>query len=183
MASINATDLSTLLPTDLDSTYNVIAFDSNGNTYQLELQSAVSQATTNLGCVCVKSATLSIANADILTLNTTPLELIPAQGAGTVIEVLNWVVKISNTTTPFATNTVLAITNPSGDADLGRDAGDVVLKSTVDKICAISTRTSPPVGDTQMIENEPVNITVLTGNPTAGTGDITVDILYRVITV
>lgn len=138
---------------------------------------------SNPSCICVKEASVDVTNAQILALNTTPIELIPAQGAGTVIEVLNWVVRIYDVVTPFATNTVLAITNPSGTADLGRDIADVILKSTVDRICAISTRTSPPVGDTQMIENEAVNLTVLTGDPTAGNGKMKVYVTYRVITL
>lgn len=183
MASIKVTDLATLLPEDIDSSYNVVVFDPSGNTNQVAFQAATHQANTNNGCICVKSASVDITNAQILALNTTPIQLIPAQGAGTVIQVLNWAVKIENTGTPFATNTVLAITHPSASADLGRDVADVVLKSTVDRTTAISIRTSPPVGETQMIENEPVNVTVLTGDPTAGSGNITVYVTYRVITL
>ncbi len=127
MATIKATDLATLLGTDIDSTYNTVVFDSSGNTYQVEFESATHQANDNNGCICVKEASLDVTNAQILALNTTPIELIPAQGAGTIIEVLNWVVRMYDVGTPFATNTVLAITNPSGTADLGRDAGDVVF--------------------------------------------------------
>ena len=181
MAEIAVTSLSSILPEDLTTSNSIVAFTSDGNTNQVNLFEAVNAANNNNGCLCVKEVSVTITNAQVLALNTTPIELIPAQGAGTVIEVLNWVVAVSGTGTPFATNNVLAITNPTGAADLGRDVADVVLKSTVDRVCAISTRTSPPVGETQMIANEPVVVTVLTGNPTAGTGAIKVMATYRVI--
>lgn len=41
---INATDLSTLLAEDVDSTYNAIIFKSSGDTYQVEFIQAVVDA-------------------------------------------------------------------------------------------------------------------------------------------
>ena len=132
--------------------------------------------TTYLGDI--QAVELQIATADVLTLNTVPIELIAAQGAGTYIEVLSVMVRVEYNSVAYATNTTLQITTagasvPQYDLD--------TLGATVDtgvKLSAVKT-TAP--ADTQLIANTAVNVTVSGGDPTAGNSDITIFATFRVL--
>ena len=133
------------------------------------------------GIECIQgTAKLTIASADVLTLNSTPIEIVAAPGAGYAIEVLNAVVSINFNTTPYATNIQLQLVNPSASNAL-------FAQNTLD--ASVATRRfltqQSPIGatDTQILENASLQVSVRTGNPTAGDSDITVYVTYRIITL
>src|SRR5574343_256683 len=61
------------------------------------------------GSGAILTATRTLTSAEILSLHTTPIEIIPAQGAGTFISVLYVVYYMQYNTTPYATDTTLRI--------------------------------------------------------------------------
>ena len=128
----------------------------------------------------ILEASVTIASADVLILNTTPIEIVAAPGAGFAIEVFNTVVSINFNTTPYATNIQLQLVNPSAsNALFAQNALDA----------SVATRRfliqQSPIGatDTQILENASLQVSVKTGNPTAGDSDITVYVTYRIITL
>jgi len=183
MATIKATDLATLLATNIDSTYNVVVFDSSGETYQVEFEAATHQANTNNDCICIKQASLTIPSADVLQLNTTPLTIVPAQGVGTAIEVLSACVSIDYGTTPYATNVGLSLRCDDGGSVEPQVISLTALNASTSSIRKLAVDSTFAAADSQILENIPLEVYVPTGNPTAGDSDITVYVTYRVITL
>jgi len=181
MADINIQDLATLSPSAIDSNYYGLVFESNGDTNKVVFEDAVAQANANNGCVCLQEATLTIATADVLQLNSTPLTIVAAQGAGTAIEVISASLQIDFNTTAYATNTTITLIS-SGATD---PQADNSIDATVARIGRFRNRhtSGASATATQLIENADLLVTVETGDPTAGDSDITVSVLYRVITL
>jgi len=137
----------------------------------------VSQNNTG-NCACIKEASLTIATADVLTLNSAPIEIVAAPGAGFAIEVLSANVSMTYNSSAYATNTnIIVKTNGATDEQYG--AG--VLNATVDMQKKLQEITTTTATDTQIIENASIQASVRTGNPTAGNSDIKVYLTYRII--
>ena len=134
------------------------------------------------GIECIQgTAKLTIASADVLTLNTTPLTIVAAQGVGTAIEVISASVKIDFNTTAYATNTTLQLISPGG-ATLVQATTTTVLAVTQNTHTGF-IRTAPVASGGSIFENTALTVNVFNGNPTAGDSDITVYITYRIITL
>ena len=181
MAQISVTALSALLPEDVTASHQIIVFTQDGNTERVAFDGAVSQSNSNKGCECIKSASLTIASADVLQLNSTPLTIVAAQGVGTAIEVISASVKIDFNTTAYATNTTLQLISPGG-ATLVQATTTTVLAVTQNTHTGF-IRTAPIASGGSIFENTELTVNVFNGNPTAGDSDITVYVLYRVITL
>jgi hypothetical protein len=133
------------------------------------------------GIECIQgTAKLTIASADVLTLNSTPLTIVAATGVGTAIEVISANVLMTYNTTAYATNTNIIIKN-SGATD--EQFGAAILNATVNMQKKLQEVTTSTATDTQIIENTSLQVSVRTGNPTAGDSDIAVYITYRIITL
>jgi hypothetical protein len=130
------------------------------------------------GVFCIGgSAELTIASADVLTLNSTPLIIVSAV-SGYSIEVISASVKIDFGTTAYATNTFIQlITNGATTAQYGTGILNATV-ATTKKLPEISTTTATT---TQLIANADLQVSVKTGNPTAGDSDITIFVNYRLI--
>jgi hypothetical protein len=125
-----------------------------------------------------KDTSITIASADVLTLSSSQIEIIPPQGAGTAIEVISASIKINFNTTAYATNTTIAIGNLT--------TTDIMfslpcLDSTVETMRSLILNQATSVTDTQILENASIVVGVSGGNPTAGDSDIKVYVRYRVI--
>lgn len=130
------------------------------------------------GVVCLGgSASLTIASADVLTLNTTPITIVGAV-SGYAIEVVSASVKIDFNSSAYATNTTLQLICSGADVDQLKSAS---LNSTVSKIDLFLKGSSASSAQTRLIENADLNISVASGDPTAGDSDITVYVHYRLI--
>lgn len=127
----------------------------------------------------------SITNAQMLALNTTPIELIAAPGAGKLIVVNKIVAKHQYATAAFSDQ----------DLTVGYDDGADLTVATVDatnflnNVSADTTRPSivpidgAAVLDTStQIENENIALTA-SANPTTGGGTLDLYIWYDVITI
>ena len=129
----------------------------------------------------VQSASLFIPSADVLQLNTTPLTIVPAQGTGKGIEVIGASVKVDFNTTPYATNIMITLIT-SGATEPQADNSIDASVTRIGKFRHRSTSGSLATA-TQVLANAPLQVSVATGNPTAGDSDIEVFVLYRVIDV
>jgi hypothetical protein len=133
------------------------------------------------GIECIQgTAKLTIASADVLQLNSTPLTIVAAQGIGTVIQVISASVKIDFNTTPYATNIQLQIIS-SGSVKAQHSQN--VLDASVSTVRFLAEQAATVATDTQLLENADLQVAVRTGNPTAGDSDITIYVTYRIITL
>lgn len=182
MAQIAVTALSQMLPEDVTSDCNMIVFTSDGDTNQVAFEAAVAQANVNNGCECLHSASLAITSAQVLALNSTPLTIIAAQGVGTAIEIISASAKMVYNSAAYATNVDLILQNSGATRPISGVGS--FLAETVNVMSPFRDQYGfSGVTDTQMIENVAVQVSVDSGNPTAGNSGITVYVLYRVITL
>jgi hypothetical protein len=133
------------------------------------------------GIECIQgTAKLTIATADVLTLNTTPIEIVAAPGAGYAIEVISASMKMVYNSATYATNTSLELLT----AGATNSQASTVIKnsaSTIRRFADATTLASATA--TQLVDNAALNVTVASGDPTAGDSDITVYVTYRIITL
>ena len=161
-------------PTDYTMATNFLIEDPNG---EIKLASLEGLRTFFCGALCTS---VSIPTASVLTLNSVPVEIVAAPGAGYAIEVISASLKIDFNSAAYATNTKLQlICNGADDHQLRIDA----LDATLSKIVKLEDDSVLAAGTTQIIENAALNVNVDTGNPTTGDSDIEVFVLYRLIAV
>ena len=133
------------------------------------------------GVVCLGgSASLTIASADVLHLNTTPLTIVGAV-AGYAIEVVSASVKIDNPGAPYATNVGLELI--CNGATERQAASLSALNASVTSVRRLAIDSTFTASDTQLIANADLLVQVPTGDPTGGDADITVFVNYRLIPV
>jgi len=131
------------------------------------------------GLVCLGgSASLTISSADVLTLNTTPITIVGAV-AGYAIEVVSASVKIDFNTTPYATNITLLLITSGANEPQADDTIDATVSRTGRFRHRYTSGALPTT--TQIITNADLQVSVDSGNPTAGDSDITVYVHYRLI--
>jgi len=132
------------------------------------------------GIECIQgTAKLTISTADVLHLNTTPITIIGAV-SGYAIEVISASMKMVYNSATYATNTSLELLT----AGATNSQASTVIKnsaSTIRRFADATTLASATA--TQLVENAALNVTVASGDPTAGDSDITVYVTYRIITL
>ena len=130
------------------------------------------------GGVVVKEASLTIATADVLKLNATPIEIIAAPGAGFAIEVLSASIRVVFNTTAYATNTGISLMA----ATTTEQQTDSEINQTANAFTQFEPNSGAP-DEVQIVENQPIRVFVQSGNPTAGDSDIKIYVTYRIITL
>lgn len=133
------------------------------------------------GVVCLGgSASLTIASADVLTLNSTPLTIVGAV-SGYAIEVVSASMKIDFATTAYATNTTLTLITSGATEPQADNSIDATVARTGKFRHRYTSGASATA--TQMITNADLQVSVDLGDPTAGDSDITIYVNYRLIPV
>lgn len=126
-------------------------------------------------------ATVRIPTAEVLTLNATPKLIVPAPGAGRVIEVMAASFKIAYSSVPYATNTNLRLRHVGSPVILL--GSTEILTSTVSRTLLPNQGTgSAGTTNQQITENTGIEAFVDVGNPTAGNSDVFVNIWYTITT-
>jgi len=127
----------------------------------------------------------TILSADVLTLNSTPIDLIPSPGIGFANLVTVAIFKIRTYGgTPYATNTTLGLVNDTsltvinGFTERLANAGTCIWIPSFG-VSMAAAHSNP----TQLEENKKVQAYVFTGNPTAGNSDILIYLKYKIIPV
>ena len=124
----------------------------------------------------VRYAEVDIATAAVLTLNSVPVPIVPAQGAGKSIVVVKAAWSITYAGVAYATNTTLLLITST--ATISQALGSSVLATTSTRFSTIPETTG--VTASNIVANQPLNVSVLTGDPTAGTSNIKVMVWYVV---
>lgn len=138
----------------------------------------------NTDDVGIFSTEVSIVTADVLTAYATPVELVPAPGAGKIILPIAVLTTMDYNSAAYATNTT------SRFGWDGASAGTAVLYGTQASIINQTTDmiawflpTSGSVASLTTAVNKNFCFSVSTGNPTAGNSDLTLYTIYAVITL
>lgn len=131
----------------------------------------------------VKSASLTIASADVLTLNATPIQFGITVPSGYAIRILAIDGKMVYGTTPYATNGNLNIRCVGANAIQAGFTANQFLFGTVSRAVTGTLTSSSGVTDNQLIDGADIEAYVSTGDPTAGDSDIELEVLYRLIPV
>ena len=116
---------------------------------------------------------ITLSSAEILALNVTPKQLVPAPGAGRIIVPLQYISAMTFNSVPYATNVNLRARNPS-ETNLSNLIFS--LDSPLSDIRIVQTQL-------YAVANENLEVYVSTGNPTAGDSTMTVGVYYKIHTV
>jgi hypothetical protein len=125
----------------------------------------------------LKRTKVTLTSAQILALNTTPITLIPAPGAGKYISVDEIMGQMTFNSVQYTGANALEIRYTDGSG----------VKATGDFASAWldlgSTRTDKVIGAAVAVAvaNAPIVASVPTANPAAGNSTVTFDIIYRVL--
>jgi len=131
------------------------------------------------GIECIQgSAKVVIPTAQVLTLNSAPVQLVAAPGAGYAIEVLSASLQITFNSVAYATNTNLQL--------YANGSSEIQTSNSINQVADAFSKFEPEIGATgsiQFVGNEPLMVDVSGGDPTAGDSDITIYVTYRIITL
>lgn len=127
--------------------------------------------------------TVQITTAQVLALNTTPIQLVPAPGAGLVVVPYLMVASMVYNSTTYSTNAAGASlafgANGAGTA-VGLTLTQTFLQSASTSFSVVSASTtaySPLATDV----NQPLTLIAASSNPTTGNSDLYVRVYFRVI--
>jgi len=124
----------------------------------------------------LKYAEVVVTPAEILALFTTSKELVPAPGAGYVLEFVSAVLILDHGGTDYATAGNLSVaTGTTGTALSDTAAAADFLQASADAIRVVQALSA----DAQLDENESLVLACATANPTAGDSPVRVKVTYR----
>ena len=129
----------------------------------------------------IRTANLTVTNAQVLALNSTPQTVVPALGAGKAIKVLSASVKIDNPSAAYTTNVGIAL-QCSGATD-AQYVSSNALNASVTSTRLLAPDSSFTATSTQIISNAALEVFVPTGDPTTGDADIEIEVIYQVVNV
>lgn len=124
-------------------------------------------------------ADLTISAAALATANTTPLDVILAQGTGRTINVIDALVNQTFVAAAYTTNLKL---------ELYTDTATVAQKEltcldfTTSRITKMKAVEVASAAQTQLIPNKGLKVRVASGDPAAGDGTITITVYYTILT-
>lgn len=124
---------------------------------------------------------LTIPSADVLTLNSVPVEIVPTPGLGFAIGYVQGYATATFGAASYATNTILTLICNGANAEQARCTG--ILPITAGTKTHTFQHHAATNVETQLIENVGLMVSVDTGDPTAGDFDITVTVIYTILPV
>lgn len=122
--------------------------------------------------------TITLTTAEILALFTTSKPLVPAPGAGKVVDLLSAGLFLDYNAATYAANGILSIaTTTSETAQSDAVAAATFLQASADVYVGMQVLSAERVLDA----NEGLSLLCATGNPTTGDSPITVKVSYRIL--
>lgn len=145
-----------------------------------DAQFGITTNTVSEGSNAVITTKISITSAEILALNSTPIQLLPASGSGKVYQILDVMGRLNYLTASYATNTNLRVLYIGVGLTLftcpSLIAGSALRIQQFNRTASVGSTT-------QILGNTAVYLDVQTGNPTSGSGSLDIYISYKVIDV
>ena len=126
----------------------------------------------------LRYAEVTVTSAEILALNATPKDLVPAPGAGKVHEFIAAVLILDYESAAYATNGDLTINNETGTALSNTVLLANLLAKTADTMIQLQALDAANTG-VPLAENEAIQLTCATGDPITGDSPLRVKIVYR----
>lgn len=126
-------------------------------------------------------ATLTIPSASVLTLSSIPIDIVSSPGIGKYIEVISATSNITFVSTAYTTSVTLQLIN--NGANIAQSQDTTSLISTVSKITRFKDLISANATQTQILPNTSLQVKVPIENPTLGNSNITIKVLYRIVTI
>lgn len=126
---------------------------------------------------------ITISSAEILDAFDTPIELVPAQGANTIILPISMTGQMIYNTTPYATDGEIDIYCGGNRPVFGFPSDDGFLFGTVSRIVNLRPAFTSNTTDTQYVANQPLTLKTVGSNPTAGDSDVTIRGFYKIINI
>jgi hypothetical protein len=126
---------------------------------------------------------VTVTSAEILDAFDTPIELVPAQGANTIIVPTSITGQMIYGTTPYATDGEIDVYCGGTKHIMGFPADDGFLFGTVSRIVNLGFAFTSGVAETQYVADEPLTLKTVGANPTAGDSDIIIRGFYKVIDI
>jgi len=169
---INVTSLTPIVAAAIVSGQQVTIYDQGGIGYRAEVQELVGAAQRLNGCQCVKTATLNIPTAQVLTLGAVPKGFGISVPSGYYIQPLSIQMKAIFNTTPYATNVGLQVYCANSTGYIATEAAALSFSAPVFMNFALLS------GADNIGDGGDVEVFVPAGNPTAGDSDITLVLTY-----
>ena len=146
------------------------------NDKQYLLNSLTFEVGGDSGGIEVKMVKLLIPSAQVLQLNSNPIELIPAEG-GKAAEVLSAIFKMNYNSTPYTGNTQINIETETAPAPQFYSVQQLGANGNIFE----SVKPLQDGGLITLIENKKIRVFVPGGNPINGNSDITIYATYRIV--
>lgn len=127
----------------------------------------------------IQSATVTLDSADIVNIHTTPVEIVPAQGANTVIVPIEAVIWVEYNSSPYSTDVALRLSYDNNTTLLVNFGA--VLDKTSDYYQMRSVQATTAFTGANFAENTNLAITTGLSNPTGGNSPVKITILYTVV--
>lgn len=141
-------------------------------------QKAVKTYVDNALSSSTKQVKVSLSQAQILTLGTNPVTLVPAQGAGKVIFPVSVVMNYKFGTLAYSTSVNVLITSPSSPTSILRTG---ILGFTAN-VCTFDTPINSGASN-PLTPNEPLQISTGSSNPTVGDSTLDVYVTYYILSI
>lgn len=123
---------------------------------------------------------VELTSTEVKALNTAPLDIVAAPGAGKSIKVISASAQIADfVSAAYATNLWLQLkTNTAGDAQA---TNSVILSSTVERHLNMAPVVPTGATSQQLVANEPLQAFVATGNPATGDSNLILHVAYCIV--
>lgn len=127
----------------------------------------------------IQYAEVEVTSAELLALNSTPKTLVPAPGAGKVLEFISAILILDYESAAYATNGDLTVQNETGTALSNTVLLANLLAATADKMVRLVALDTADTG-VVLLENEAIQLGCATGDPVTGDSPLRVKVAYRV---
>ena len=154
-----------------------VPVNQNSITSITDVNAIVTYTIANSGGIQFSKVTIT--SAQLLAMNTTPITLVSAPGAGKVIIPYSVLLRYRFGTTEYLTNTSITL---SPNSSLWQVNYSGAISGTQDKFSSRSINPTVTLAGA-VVDNLPLTIGVQTGNPTAGDGDLDVYVSHYVLTL
>ena len=118
-----------------------------------------------------------ITSAQVLTLNATPVEVVPSPGSGYVVEFISAVCILDYNTATYASNGVMSFQYGGGGTTVSDSVAAAAFLHQADDCIEVVQALSAEV---ELTANKGIEVTVATGEVDTGNSPIRIKVAYRV---